>query len=125
VSKQDEGDKIVIVERGDLLFVFNFHPTNSYTDYRVGCKLPGEYQVVLSSDEEVFGGYRNVTKDSNVTFTALQGLHNNRPYHFYLYAPSRTVVVYAPAESCDPFADSKPHGVPGLGVRDLGPYYSR
>lgn len=30
---------------GDLVFVFNFHPTNSYTDYRVGCYKPGPYKV--------------------------------------------------------------------------------
>ena len=42
---QDEGDKLVIFERGDLVFVFNFHPTNSYSDYRVGCRNPGDYKV--------------------------------------------------------------------------------
>ena len=42
---QDEGDKLVVVERGDLVFVFNFHPTNSYQDYRVGCCNPGDYKV--------------------------------------------------------------------------------
>ena len=47
---------------GDLVIVFNFHPVNSYTDFRVGCYKPGPYKVILSSDEEVFGGYRNVTK---------------------------------------------------------------
>ena len=45
VPLQDEGDKLVIFERGDLVFVFNFHPTNSYSDYRVGCKNPGDYKV--------------------------------------------------------------------------------
>jgi hypothetical protein len=39
---QDEGDKVVVVERGDLVMVFNFHPTTSYTDYRVGCNNGGE-----------------------------------------------------------------------------------
>ncbi len=42
---QDEGDKLIALERGDLVFVFNFHPTNSYTDYRVGTHLPGPYKV--------------------------------------------------------------------------------
>lgn len=31
--------------RGDLVFVFNFHPTNSFTDYKVGCYKPGNYKV--------------------------------------------------------------------------------
>lgn len=42
ISRKDEGNKVVVVERGDLVFVFNFHPVNSYTDYRVGCRDPGE-----------------------------------------------------------------------------------
>lgn len=37
-----------------------------------------------------------------------------------VYAPSRTVVVYAPAECCDSEADTKPAGIPGLGVKGLG-----
>lgn len=37
-------------------------------------------QIVLSSDEEAFGGYRNATKDNDVTFRATQGNHDNRPY---------------------------------------------
>jgi hypothetical protein len=27
------------------VFVFNFHPTSSYTDYKVGCYKPGNYKV--------------------------------------------------------------------------------
>ena len=45
VCAQDEADKLIVVERGDLVFVFNFHPVNSYTDYRVGALLPGPYKV--------------------------------------------------------------------------------
>ena len=51
VSRKDEGEKVIVMERGDLLFVFNFHPTNSYESYPIGCLLPGEYKVwhILSS----------------------------------------------------------------------------
>ena len=41
-----------------------------------------------------------------------------------VYAPSRTVAVYAPAECADADADAKPAGIPGLGVKGLGPYFS-
>lgn len=40
-----------------------------------------------------------------------------------VYAPARTVVVYAPAEFADARADEKPEGIPGLGVKGLGPYF--
>jgi Alpha amylase, C-terminal all-beta domain len=82
VSRKDEGDKLIVVERGDLVMVFNFHPTNSYTDYRVGCLNPGPYKLVLSSDEEVFGGYKNVTKEADVEFYASQGDFDGRPLSF-------------------------------------------
>ena len=42
---QSEGDKVIIAERGQLVFLFNFHPTNSYNDYRVGCPVEGPYKV--------------------------------------------------------------------------------
>lgn len=79
---QDEADKIVVVERGDLVMVFNFHPTNSYTDYRVGCCNPGAYKIVLSSDEECFGGWCNSSKKYDVTYMANDHNHDNRPHSF-------------------------------------------
>lgn len=60
VSLKNEADKVVVYERAGLLFVFNFHPTNSYTDYRVGIEEPGEYRIVLSSDDNKFGGFDNI-----------------------------------------------------------------
>lgn len=65
-----------------------------------------------------------MTKNSDVTFQTEQGNYDNRPHNFKVYAPSRTVVVYAPAEWCDKDADSKPHGVPGLAIKGLGPYFA-
>lgn len=48
ISRKDEGDKVVIFERGGLVFVFNFHWSNSYSDYRVGCLKAGKYKVCSS-----------------------------------------------------------------------------
>lgn len=53
-----------------------------------------------------------------------KGDYDNRPNSMQVYAPSRTVVVYAPADTVDSEADSKPQGIPGLGVKDLGPYFA-
>ncbi|MXQ82054.1 hypothetical protein E5288_WYG012488 [Bos mutus] len=43
VSEKHEDNKIIAFERASLLFIFNFHPSKSYTDYRVGTTLPGKY----------------------------------------------------------------------------------
>lgn len=53
---------MIVFERGNLLWIFNFHPTNSFTDYRVGTDWAGEYEVVLSSDDVEFGGHGRVDK---------------------------------------------------------------
>ena len=76
VSLKHEVDKVLVFERAGLLFVFNFHPTNSFTDYRVGVEEPGEYKIVLSSDEKRFGGFDNIQLDS--TFFTTPMAWNNR-----------------------------------------------
>ncbi len=43
VSLKNEGDKLIVAEKGELLFVFNLHPTNSYSSYRIGTCWPGEH----------------------------------------------------------------------------------
>lgn len=54
-----------------------------------------------------------------------EGHYDNRGHSFQVYAPSRTVAVYAPAQYADAQADDKPLGVPGLGVLDRGPHFER
>jgi 1,4-alpha-glucan branching enzyme len=36
---------------------------NSYTDYRVGVEIPGEYQVVLNTDSKAFHGQDRISQD--------------------------------------------------------------
>jgi 1,4-alpha-glucan branching enzyme len=45
ISRKDESDKVVVFEKGDLVFVFNFHYSTSFTDYRIGCLNSGTYKV--------------------------------------------------------------------------------
>lgn len=39
VSEANEEKKLLVCERGALLFIFNFHPADDYTDLKV-CQLP-------------------------------------------------------------------------------------
>jgi 1,4-alpha-glucan branching enzyme len=72
VSLKNEVDKVVVYERAGLLFVFNFHPTKSFTDYRVGVEDAGEYGIVLSSDDGKFGGFNNIALDGKFITTAME-----------------------------------------------------
>lgn len=51
-------------------------------DYRVGCYHKTEYKIVLTSDEEVFGGYKNLSKNNDATFVAEDQGINDRPHSF-------------------------------------------
>ena len=56
VSSASETDKVIVAERGPLVFVFNWSVATSYSDYAIGAGEPGKYRVVLSSDWAEFGG---------------------------------------------------------------------
>ncbi|SJL02291.1 probable 1,4-alpha-glucan-branching enzyme [Armillaria ostoyae] len=93
VSLKHEVDKLIVYERAGLLFVFNFHPTQSFTDYRVGVDEAGEYSVVLTSDEGRFGGFDNVKLGGQYFTTPMEW--NNRKNWLQVYIPTRTCLVLA------------------------------
>ena len=86
-------DHVVAFERGDrLLFVFNFHPTKSYSGYRVGTWWPGKYRVVLDTDSWDTLGQGRVMWD--VVHETQPGVWHGRPHSLQLYLPCRTAQVY-------------------------------
>ncbi|KAL1814970.1 hypothetical protein ACET3Z_017544 [Daucus carota] len=100
VSCANDEDKVIVFERGDLVFIFNFHPENTYDGYKVGCDMPGKYRVALDSDALEFGGHGRVGHDVD-HFTSPEGIpgvpetnFNNRPNSFQILSPPRTCLVY-------------------------------
>jgi 1,4-alpha-glucan branching enzyme len=93
VSLKHEGDKVVVFERAGLLWIFNFHPRNSYSDYRVGVDVPGTYRIVLNTDAKSFGGHGNVADDTRFFTTPMEW--NGRKNWTHVYVPSRTAIVLA------------------------------
>ncbi len=78
--------------RGDLVFVFNFSPTRSYTDY--GFLVPtGSYEVVLNTDNPAFGG-NGLTDDTVVHLTNYDEAYVEEHKEWLkLYIPARSAVV--------------------------------
>ncbi|CAE6434295.1 unnamed protein product [Rhizoctonia solani] len=93
VSLKNQDDKVIVFERAGLVFAFNFHPSQSFADYRIGVDDAGEYKPVLSTDEKRFAGHERI--DYNTShFTTPLGWNNRRNW-MHIYLPSRTAVVYA------------------------------
>ncbi len=86
-------DKVIAYMRGDFLFVFNFHPVNSFTDY--GIPVQGKFRIVLDTDNELLGGYNRI--DKNAVYLSIKKAERNivnAPIYLYLYLPSRTALVF-------------------------------
>lgn len=100
ISLKHDGDKVIVFERAGLLFIFNFHPSNSYADYRVGVEEAGTYRIVLNTDDKKFGGQGRVQEDSR--FFTTDFAWNNRKNFLQVYVPTRSVLVLAKEETLDP-----------------------
>ena len=106
----NEGDQIMAFMRGDLLYVFNFSPTRSYTDY--GFLVPlGEYNVVLNTDSPDYGGF-GFSDDSVAHFTNFDPMYaGDGKGWLQLYIPARSAVVLkkkVAAEAKKPAAKKAP-----------------
>lgn len=88
----NDGDQILAYMRKDLIFVFNFSPNKSFTDY--GFLVPkGEYEVVLNTDSVEFGGF-GLADDTVHHFTMPDPLYKKeRKEWLKIYIPARSAVV--------------------------------
>lgn len=93
VTLAHEKDKIIIFERGNLLFVFNFHPNKSFEHYRVGTQWNTEHKIVFDTDEARFSGFDRLSYGHSNTFPIMKEAWCNRPNYIQLYIPSRTGIV--------------------------------
>ncbi|MBR3455851.1 MAG: alpha amylase C-terminal domain-containing protein [Bacteroidaceae bacterium] len=93
----NDGDQILAFFRGELLFVFNFSPANSYTDY--GFIVPqGGYDVVLNTDSSLYGG-NDLADDSVKHFTNYDPIYEKDGKGWLkLYIPARSAVVLRKAK---------------------------
>jgi 1,4-alpha-glucan branching enzyme len=90
---ENNSDKVVAYMRGELLFVFNFHPSVSFTDY--GIPVQGKFRIVLDTDDELFGGFNRI--DRSTVYLSVRKAERsviNAPLYLYLYLPSRTALVF-------------------------------
>lgn len=89
---EKDDDQVLAFKRGDLVFVFNFNPMKSFTDY--GILAPeGEYIGVMNSDSPEFGGHGNIS-DEVKHFTQHDELYSKYGVSWLkLYLPARTAQV--------------------------------
>lgn len=88
-----ETDKVLAFERNRMLFVFNFHPTQSWKDYPIAVVEPS-YRLVFDTDSARFGGFDRLISDQIYLNTSSE----SRQPVIQLYLPARTALVLHPLE---------------------------
>ena len=88
----NEPDKVLAFERGGLLFVFNFHPTASYTGYGVMVPPASSWRHLLDTDEPRFGGQGRIERGAAYS-PELVPDRGEIVQQIRLYLPARTGIV--------------------------------
>ena len=87
-----EDAKQIVYARGGLVFAFNFHSTESVTDWRIPVPESADYRLVLNTDDIAYSGHG-----------AVEGVHypwqdvamEEQAQSIQLYVPARSAQVLA------------------------------
>ncbi|MBC6426861.1 MAG: alpha amylase C-terminal domain-containing protein [Ekhidna sp.] len=85
----DDTNKVIIFERNNLLFLFNFHPSNAIPGYTFKVPKEGAFKAVLISDEEKYGGHNRI--DPEVIYESVETKEGGSELKVYL--TNRTAMV--------------------------------
>ena len=88
----DEKNKLLAFAKGELIYLFNFSPDASPTDFFVPAHITGEgqYRAVFTTDRIEFGGQDRVSERYVYTAKPVP----DKGVGFTVYLPSRTAIVF-------------------------------
>jgi len=99
VTSKHEEDKVIIFEKGKLLFAFNFNPTKSFENYRVGTQWASDHVILYDTDSKEFGGNCRLDQGKKNRFVPTKGLWQHRTNSIRIYLPNRTAIVFVAQEN--------------------------
>lgn len=84
---ENPSDQVLAFGRGDLVFIFNFNPFTSFSDYGINIE-PGKFRIALNTDDKEFGGH-GLVDNSVIHFTQ----PNQGQHWLKFYIPARSALV--------------------------------
>ena len=98
LTHENDADKILAFSRAGYMFVFNFNPEKSFTDYKIQMEQ-GKYKINLSTDSLEFGGAGRIdTKMTYYTTPPSPGKYMSS-HNLSIYLPSRCGLVFKKEQS--------------------------
>ena len=86
----NQPDQVLAFRRKDLLFIFNFNPSNSFEGYGIQIE-PSKFKIVLQTDAHAYGGFNRI--DDRMTYYSIPDAGLGSTHHLKIYLPSRTAIV--------------------------------
>ncbi len=88
----DDKNQILVFKRGNFIFIFSFNPDQSLPDYEIPV-AKGSYQVILSTDDEEFGGINRIDKNYIYHSKPKTKAGKSESEKIRIYIPARTAMV--------------------------------
>lgn len=87
----DEENLLMAYRKGESVFLFNFNPNRSFSEFALPTDCQGDFRVVFDSDEIDFGGQGRISREVIYSTRKLPSRKNRDGV--VIYSPSRTVLV--------------------------------
>ncbi len=87
----DQARMLLVYQNHDHLFLFNFHPQNSYEHLQIPLPRSGVFQTIFSTDRSLYGGFVRI--DEAVSYESREIQNRDFSNGLYIYLPSRTALV--------------------------------
>jgi len=84
----DNENKVMVFERNNLIFIFNFSTDKSLPDYKFISNQSGKYMIALDSDAGAFGGHSRI--DDKTRFETIETVKGPL---LSIYTVSRSMMV--------------------------------
>ncbi|MBC7890475.1 MAG: alpha amylase C-terminal domain-containing protein [Ferruginibacter sp.] len=81
----DATNKVIVFEKNNLIFIFNFSAGNSIFGYRFTSPEKAIYRIILNSDKKEFGGFERI--DDSIDYPSDENQNIN------IYLTNRTTLV--------------------------------
>ncbi|MDP4283493.1 MAG: alpha amylase C-terminal domain-containing protein [Bacteroidota bacterium] len=81
----DTDNNVIVFEKNDLVFIFNFNPGSSIFGYKFWVPQKGIYTIILNSDKKKYGGFDRV--DDNINYPT------DEDQRVSIYLTARTTLV--------------------------------
>lgn len=85
----DANRKVIVFERYNFIFVFNFHATESYFDFQIPTNAAGQFKMILDTDRKELGGFGRI--DGHHPHFTKEEMGKN---WIQIYSPNRSAQVY-------------------------------